>query len=71
MSGHGNRKIQDILRTKAIETEKVTLPHDAKALASTVLLRGSLFIYLFVFLSFLGLLPQHIEVPRIGVESKL
>ena len=32
-----------------------------------------LFIYLFifVFLPFLGLLPWHMEVPRLGVESEL
>ena len=34
----------------------------------------ALFIYLFiyfVFLLFLGLLPRHMEVPRLGVESEL
>ena len=30
-----------------------------------------LFIYFFVFLPFLGLLPWHMEVPRLGVESEL
>ena len=29
------------------------------------------FIYLFVFLPFLGPLPRHMEVPRLGVESDL
>ena len=30
-----------------------------------------LFFYFFVFLPFLGLFPQHMEVPRLGVQSKL
>ena len=30
-----------------------------------------LFIYLFVFLPFLGLLPWHMEIPRLGVELEL
>ena len=30
-----------------------------------------LFIYLFVYLPFLGLLPQHMEDPRLGVESEV
>ena len=29
------------------------------------------FFFLFVFLPFLGLLPQHMEVPRLGVFSEL
>ena len=29
------------------------------------------FYLFFVFLSFLGLLPQHMEIPRLGVESEL
>ena len=37
------------------------------------LLRGFLFCFVlfFVFLPFLGPLPQHMEVPRLGVESEL
>ena len=31
----------------------------------------TLFIYLFVFFPFLGPLPRHMEVPRLGVESEL
>ena len=27
--------------------------------------------FFFVFLLFLGLLPQHMEIPRLGVESEL
>ena len=30
-----------------------------------------LFCFVFVFLPFLGLLPQHMEVPRLEVESEL
>ena len=30
-----------------------------------------LFVCLFVFLPFLGLLPRHMEVPRLGVQSEL
>ena len=30
-----------------------------------------LFIYLFIYLPFLGLLPWHMEVPRLGVELEL
>ena len=29
------------------------------------------FFFFFVFLPFLGPLPQHMEVPRLGVESEL
>ena len=29
------------------------------------------FSFVFVFLPFLGLLPQHMEVPRIGVKSEV
>ena len=29
------------------------------------------FFFFFVFLLFLGPLPQHMEVPRLGVESEL
>ena len=35
---------------------------------------STMFIYLFIFLSFLlflGLLPRHMEVPRLGVELEL
>ena len=28
------------------------------------------FFFFFVFLPFLGLLPQHMEVPRLGVQSE-
>ena len=31
----------------------------------------SFFLFLFVFLPFLGLLPQHMDVPRLGVELEL
>ena len=30
-----------------------------------------LFFFFFVFLPFLGPLPRHMEVPRLGVESEL
>ena len=30
-----------------------------------------LFIYLFIYFCFLGLHPQHMEVPRLGVNSEL
>ena len=30
-----------------------------------------LFIYLFLSLPFLGPLPRHVEIPRLGVESEL
>ena len=30
-----------------------------------------LFYFIFVFLPFLGPLPQHMEVPRLGVQSEL
>lgn len=42
MNRHDNGKIQDILRTMSTKREKVTLPHDSKALASIAMLRGSL-----------------------------
>ena len=29
------------------------------------------FIYLFIYLSFLGLYPQHMEIPSLGVELEL
>ena len=29
------------------------------------------FFFFFVFLPFLGLLPQHMEVPRLGIEWEL
>ena len=45
-----------------------------KGLASSSITEGPrvLFIYLFiVFLPFLGLFPQHMEVSRLGVELEL
>ena len=39
---------------------------------NALLVKESLFFFFFfVFLPFLGLLPQHMEVPRLGVESEL
>lgn len=42
MSRRGSGKFQDLLRSMGVETEKATLHHDFKALASTVVLRGRL-----------------------------
>ena len=36
-----------------------------------LLISLAIYIYIFVFLPFLGLLPQHKEVPRLGVKSEL
>ena len=41
------------------------------AVLRVTVLREEFFFFLFVFLPFLGLLPQHMEDPRLGVESEL
>ena len=48
-------------------TEWLILYLDSRKLESSSMYH----IYIFVFLPFLGLLPQHIEVPRLRVESEL
>ena len=47
------------------------LSEKTKGQKPTLSLMGHLFIYLFVFLPFLGPVPRHMEVPRLGVESEL
>ena len=37
----------------------------------TVIIRISGYIYIYIYMIFLGLHPQRIEVPRLGVESEL
>ena len=41
-----------------------------KTMLSLKVVNGFCFLF-FVFLPFLGPLPQHMEVPRLGVESEL
>ena len=39
--------------------------------SSLTLIEATLFLFFFFFLVFLGPHPQHMEVPRLGVESEL
>ena len=57
-----------VLKVYNKETESYRLAYKQ---GSLLYFQHFLFFFVFVFLPFLGLLPQHMEVPRLGVESEL
>ena len=55
----------------AIVTDFLDSGHGKRGLRGGPFILSLSFIYFFIFLPFLGLLPWHMEVPSLGVESEL
>ena len=55
----------------AVEQPEKEKKRKEKKIKELVLARTKAFFFFFVFLPFLGLLPWHLEVLRLGVESEL